>query len=135
MRKPFVILWAGFACLLLFFWIYLPLLSRYRDLKGQQDEMSQEVKVLDSRIQELKEERELLKSDMGYLEKVMRDQLGLVKPGEMVYKFVPDTEKSASHQTPAPQTAAPASQDSTSPAASAPRAIQKTKRSGSSAPV
>ena len=100
MRKPFVILWAGFAALLLFFWIYLPLFSRYRDLKTQQEEMEQEVKKLDGKIQELKEERDLLKNDMGYLEKVIRDQLGLVKPGEMIYKFVSDTP--SAKNSPAP---------------------------------
>lgn len=97
MRKSFLFLWLAIAILLLFFWIYFPSLSRYRDLKIQQEEIEQQVKTLETKIQTMAEERHLLKHDTEYLEKVIRDELGLVKPGEIVYKFVPD----ASSNTPA----------------------------------
>ena len=91
MRKSFLLLWGGVIVLLLFFWIYFPTLSRYRELKIQQEEMERQLKDLDKKIKELAEERHLLKHDPQYLEKVIRDELGLVKPGEVVYKLVPET--------------------------------------------
>jgi len=51
----------------------------------------QKIKTLDKQILEMQEERELLKNDLNYIEKVIRDELGLVGPGETVYKFVTET--------------------------------------------
>ncbi len=90
MRKSFFLLWIGIVALLLFFWIYFPTLSKYRDLKIQEENIQKEIDSLDAKIKDLKEERGLLKNDEEYLEKVIRDELGLVRPGEVVYKFVED---------------------------------------------
>lgn len=98
MRKSYLLFWAGIAILLGFFWIYFPTLSRYQDLKIEEERMKRELEDLDAKIKALQEERHLLKNDMEYLEKVIRRELGLVKPGEIVYKLVPEEE------TPAPET-------------------------------
>ena len=90
MRKPFVFLWFVLTVTVLFVWIYLPVLTKYRDLKSQDDEIASELAMLNDKIRELQEERHLLKHDVTYLEKVIRDELGLVRPGETVYKFVTD---------------------------------------------
>lgn len=50
--------------------------------------MSREIAILDKKITALEEERELLRNDVTYLEKVIRDELGFVGPGETVLKFV-----------------------------------------------
>jgi cell division protein FtsB len=99
MKKPFVLLWFAVGGVLIFSWVYLPTLSKYRDLKLQQDDLDKQVQKLTSDIEEIREERDLLKNDVEYLEKVIRDEMGLVKPGEIVYKFVPDKDKKV---TPAP---------------------------------
>ena len=88
MKKPFVFLWVVLAGILLFSWIYLPGLSRYQDLKTRQDGVDIQIKDLQGKLKDIHEERDLLKHDTGYLEKVIREELGLVKPGEIVYKFV-----------------------------------------------
>ena len=88
MRKPFVILWVGIALSILFVWIYFPLFSRYRELKTQEESLERQIVEINVRIQELVEERNLLRNDIAYLENVIRRELGLVKPGESVYKFV-----------------------------------------------
>jgi cell division protein FtsB len=85
---------------LVFFWVYLPVLSKYHDLKIQEDKTKRELDSMNEKIKTLQEERDLLRNDMNYLEKVIRDELGLVRPGEMVYKFVP--EKEGAPGTPAP---------------------------------
>jgi len=92
-RKPFLILWICIAALILFSWVYLPTLSRYRDLKTKLEEMDRQLSDLESRLKDIREERDLLKNDVGYLEKVIRDEMGLVKPGEIIYKFVQDNPK------------------------------------------
>ncbi len=92
MRKSYLLIWAGIALLIGFFWFYFPTLSRYQDLKIEEDRITRELADLDAKIKALQEERHLLKNDMEYLEKVIRRELGLVKPGEIVYKLVPEEE-------------------------------------------
>ena len=88
MKKPFIVLWGFIAGVFLFSWIYLPALSKYQDLKVRQEGMDLQIKELEQKIADIQEERNLLKTDVSYLEKIIRDELGLVKPGEIVYKFV-----------------------------------------------
>lgn len=105
MRKSHLLFWAGIAILLVFFWIYFPTLSRYQDLKIEEERIKRELAELDTKIKALQEERHLLKNDMEYLEKVIRRELGLVKPGEIVYKLVPEEETPAPETETAPQPA------------------------------
>ena len=93
MRRAFLNLWIAIAAIIIFFWLYFPTLSHYRDLKIHEDQVAKQLTDFESKIQDLNEERNLLKNDKAYLEKTIRDELGLVKPGEVVYKFVPDDTK------------------------------------------
>lgn len=90
MKKTFVFLWI-FGGVILFSWIYLPSLSKYHDLKVQQEELDKQIEKFSTDVTAIREERDLLKNDPEYLQKVIRDELGLVKPGEIVYKFVQDS--------------------------------------------
>ena len=78
--------------LILFAFLYLPGLSRVQELRLEEERMSRELAELAREIRALQEEKELLKKDQAYLEKVIREELGLVKPGEMVYKLVPEKQ-------------------------------------------
>ncbi|MBI3313728.1 MAG: septum formation initiator family protein [Candidatus Omnitrophica bacterium] len=102
MRKSFLLLWISVAGILLFFWLYFPTLSRYRELKIEEETIKRELAQVNEKIRELSKERDLLKNDLTYLEKVIRDELGLVKPGEIVYKFVHDTIKPSASPSPLP---------------------------------
>jgi cell division protein FtsB len=104
-RKPYTILWSTLGLVVLSVWVYLPVLTKYRELKGQEERMSREIAILDKKIAALDQEREMLRNDVTYLEKTIRDELGFVKPGETVLKFV--EEKAP----PAPRSAAPASDE------------------------
>lgn len=90
MRKPYIFLWVGVIVLFGFFWIYFPTLSRYRDFKLDEEKINRDVDDFNKKIAELEEEKNLLQNDKEHLEKVIREELGLVRPGEVVYKFVPD---------------------------------------------
>lgn len=88
MRKRSLILIGSLGVLLLLLWFYFPVFSRYRELKAEQEEMARKIQELDQKIAVLLEEKRLLEEDREYLEKMARSELGLVKPGEEVYKFV-----------------------------------------------
>lgn len=92
MKRRFTYLWIAIGVLVLFVFIYLPGISRYHELKSEEERLTRELREIDSQIQKLQEEKTLLQNDLVYLEKVIREELGLVKPGEMVYKVVPGTK-------------------------------------------
>lgn len=102
MRKSylFVALFVGLIAIV--FGIYFPVLTKYRNLKMEEEALDQKITEVDKKIQALMEERELLKNDRDYIEKVIRQELGLVKPGEIIYKFVTDPPKP---KTPSPSLA------------------------------
>jgi len=87
--KP-ILLILGVVFVLLLGWIYFPVLTKYRNLKIEEEAITKQIEELDGKIAKLREEKRLLEQDREYLEKVVRDELGLVKPGEVVYKFVKD---------------------------------------------
>ena len=68
--------------------IYLPGLSKYLKLKRKDSDLEREVKRLESEITRIQKEEHLLKTDLTRLEEVVREELGLVRPGETVYKVV-----------------------------------------------
>lgn len=100
MRKKFLIFTAVLAVIALAAWVYLPVLTRYREMKIQEDEIARKIQKLDQQIRDLQEERELLKNDLTYIEKVIRDEMGLAKPGETIYKFVTETLQPAPEPDP-----------------------------------
>lgn len=92
MRKGF----KGFTFLIIILaivFLYLPGLSKYLKLKQHEEKLNHEIAELKTKIAELKAEEHLIKTDVAHLEQVMRRELGLVKPGEVVYKLKPE-EKS-----------------------------------------
>ncbi len=93
MKRRFVILWILIAVIVLFAFLYLPGLSKLQELRFEEEKLSKDLTDLNQRIQKLQEEKNLLQNDQDYLEKVIREELGLVRPGEMVYKLVPEEKK------------------------------------------
>ena len=43
MNKNFIFLWVGIVVLILFFWIYFPTLSRYRELRIEEEGLEKEI--------------------------------------------------------------------------------------------
>lgn len=89
MKRRFIFLWIGIGLLVVFVFFYLPGLSRVQELRLEEERLSKELAEAEREIKALREEKELLQKDRDYLEKVIREELGLVRPGEMVYKLVP----------------------------------------------
>ncbi len=95
LKKFFVALAIALAVILILCWIYLPSITRYRELKSEEDRLSQKIQEIDAQIKVLADERHLLQTDVAYLEKVIREELGFVKPGEIVYELI--TKKNLSN--------------------------------------
>lgn len=64
-----------------------------QDLKQKNQEYSVRIKQLEKKNAQLLAERERLKNDPEYLEKVARERMGLIREGEKVYKAVPEAKK------------------------------------------
>lgn len=94
LKKLFAALAIVLAALLILCWIYLPSITRYRELKSEEERLSQKIREIDQKIKVLADERNLLQTDVAYLEKVIREELGFVKPGEIVYELVTKTNPS-----------------------------------------
>jgi cell division protein FtsB len=58
--------------------------SRQRDLMA----LAQEIDAIEHENTKLSQEIRRLRDDMGYLEKIVREELGWVRPGELVIEFV-----------------------------------------------
>lgn len=54
--------------------------------------LQQTIEVLRLRQEELMKQIDLLQSDLEYIEKIAREEYGLVKEGEIIYKLVPSSE-------------------------------------------
>ncbi|MFA5167841.1 MAG: septum formation initiator family protein [Candidatus Omnitrophota bacterium] len=99
LKKFFIALAIALAVILVLCWIYLPSITRYRELKSEEERLDQKIQEIDAQIKTLTDERHLLQTDVAYLEKVIREELGFVKPGEIVYELV--TKKNPSNPPPA----------------------------------
>lgn len=95
LKRFFAVLAVIFAVVLVLCWIYLPSITRYRELKSEEDRLNQRIQEIDKQIKDLADERHLLQNDVAYLEKVIREELGFVKQGEIVYELV--TKKNPSN--------------------------------------
>ena len=66
--------------------------SGYLQVEGRRTELQllqNEVESLRARNDSLRTQLELLRNDAGYLEKVAREEYGMKKPGEQIYR-IPD---------------------------------------------
>jgi cell division protein FtsB len=61
----------------------------FLDLQRQQRELERELVELRTKNLRLSQQVEALKSDPLYIEMLAREQLGMARPGEQVYRFVP----------------------------------------------
>ena len=73
--------------------LYFPSYSKYLKLKRQDERLNQDIAGLKTKIEDMKKEEYLIQHDPAHLEQVMRKELGLVKPGEIVYKLVPEKKE------------------------------------------
>jgi len=105
LKKLFLFFAATIAILLVLYWVYFPSISRYRELKLEEEKLTKRIEEIDTQIKSLSDERHLLQTDVTYLEKVIREELGFVKPGEIVYELI--TKKPSTNAAPTSTAAVP----------------------------
>lgn len=88
LKKLFLFFAVTVVVLVALYWIYFPSISRYRELKLEEEKLTKRIEEIDAQIKTLSDERNLLQTDVAYLEKVIREELGFVKPGEIVYELI-----------------------------------------------
>lgn len=91
--------------LILFFIFYLYFVGDYGffrllSLKKEKDNLILETKRLQAKNVDLEMEREKLKNDLFYIEKVARERYGMAKKDETIYKFV---QPGKNYSAPLPQ--------------------------------
>ncbi len=69
--------------------ISFPSVSKYFKLKRHEEGLNYQIADFEKKVEELKKEEYLIKNDPAHIEQIMRKELGLVRPGEVVYKIVP----------------------------------------------
>ena len=99
----------------LFTLVYLPGFTKYQDLKRREVDLTNEIDRLKNVTDHLTREEDLLSGDQDYLEKVARENLGRVRPGEVVYKVVPMQEKKKLVESAQENTASPATSSASAP--------------------
>ncbi len=62
-------------------------LLRYRELQGKRSRLVKEIKEIDTRNTQLHSELKLLKENPFYLEKYAREDFGMAKPDEYIFKY------------------------------------------------
>lgn len=72
--------------------VYLPGYTKYQDLRVRAQELRDEIRRLEVLNKDLEQKIARLQTDMSYLEGIVREELGLAKPGEVVYKAKRKTE-------------------------------------------
>ena len=80
--RPWMIVLAGAIV------IYLPGLIEIQELRSRRNELRDEVKRLKAENASLTREKALLGQDIGYVEKVARKNMGVVRKGETPYKVI-----------------------------------------------
>lgn len=62
-------------------------LPRYRALQAKREEVRRENERLRREVRSLRREVEALKSDPHAVERIARDELGMVREGELIFQF------------------------------------------------
>lgn len=68
--------------------MFLPQIEQQRELQRKEAQLQEEVRLKEELLQHLKRQQERLRSDPRFIEKIAREEFGLAKPGETVFKFV-----------------------------------------------
>lgn len=84
---------AGVCVLLVLIWVGAQIYPKFqlaRDLAARQLALEEEIRRDEELFRHLREKQQRLLNDPRFIEKIAREELGLARPGETVFKFVDD---------------------------------------------
>jgi cell division protein FtsB len=70
--------------------LFLPSYTKLQDLRYRNQQYKKKMEELKKEQANLIDEERLLKDDPEYREKVIRQEMGVMKKGEVIYRVVPD---------------------------------------------
>lgn len=74
---------------------FAPKVRQLRDLQKKETRLEEEIRYEDDLLRNLKTKQERLQNDPRFAERIAREELGLAKPGETVFKFMDDAQTNA----------------------------------------
>ncbi|PIQ88644.1 MAG: hypothetical protein COV72_07255 [Candidatus Omnitrophica bacterium CG11_big_fil_rev_8_21_14_0_20_42_13] len=83
-----IIVFPAAAIFLLF--IFFPAFSKIQEIKQETRELNERIENIKKENSLLEEEAKKLTSDDFYIEKVAREKMGITKKGETIYKVLPE---------------------------------------------
>lgn len=73
--------------------VFVPPLQQYRVLRQRERALEEEVRRREQRLNELKRQQYRLQTDPAFVEKIAREEFGLARPGEVIFKFTEEAEE------------------------------------------
>ncbi len=80
----------GLLTLVLVIWLFAPKIRSYYDLQRIESRRADDVRLEEEMLAHHRRQQERLRNDPRFVEKLAREEIGLAKPGELVFKFVDD---------------------------------------------
>lgn len=70
--------------------IFAPQVEQYRELRRKEALLQEEIRLEQETLRHLQEQQQRLMTDPRFVEKIAREELRYIRPGETVFKFVDD---------------------------------------------
>ena len=86
------IAWTAIAILavILLLAAFVPKIKQCQDLQKVEAQKAEELRIEQEIYDQLKQQQERLRTDPHFVERIAREEIGLAKPGELIFKFVDD---------------------------------------------
>jgi cell division protein FtsB len=79
---------------------FYPPTRQFYDLRQRKAQLEEEIRAQEAVLLELKHKEEQLLKDPRFVERIAREELGLSKPGETVFKFMTEEPTNARPSSP-----------------------------------
>ena len=86
--RPSVLILSGVFILFLLGYLFIPIFTRTHELREEKYSLNLQIEKIHGQNADIRREIELLETDSFVIEKIAREELGLTRPGEIVYKVV-----------------------------------------------
>ncbi len=70
--------------------LFLPLMEKQQQLRAREDELRRDIQRAGEELRMLRLKQQKLQDDPRFVERIAREDLGYVKPGETLFRFVDD---------------------------------------------
>jgi len=87
----------GILAVILTLRLFVPEIRQYQEVQRKKAAIEEEIRLEEKMLAHLKRQQERLQNDPRFVERIAREELGLAKPGETVFRFIdevaPDSQR------------------------------------------